>query len=100
MSDDDDKVDLSALGPTPQRYEQLVQRVSARGIASRSSLSGQLMRWARPVLVVAALAAVAGAFALTRPAPARSTLDRSMLGWAMQGAAPSDIELLSTLGGP
>src|SRR5258705_10166687 len=98
---DDDKIDLSALGPEPKRYEQMVQAVSARGVdalRARNTLSGQLMRWARPVLAVAALAAVAGAFALTRPQlQARSGVEASMLGWAMRGYGPSDLELFSTL---
>lgn len=106
---DDRPIDLSVLDPSRDqpRWARLVDEVAARAVArhrERRSIAGQLTRWARPVLALAAglcLLTWAGgwlggrATSITAPSPAAFTL----ASWAANHQTPTPDALLQTLGG-
>jgi hypothetical protein len=74
----DERLDLRALDPTrdPERFERTVGRIMDRAAlplaARRTRLSavGQVTRWWRPMLAVAAALAIAAIGVLTQVSPA------------------------------
>jgi hypothetical protein len=77
----DERLDLRALDPTrdPERFERSIGRIMARAAlplaARRTRLTavGQVTRWWRPMLALAAAVVIAALGVLTQVAPASST---------------------------
>jgi hypothetical protein len=106
-------IDFSALDPgrNQLRWERTMQELAAKAHADRvrrSSLEEQLLRWARPVLAVAAALCliVWTAGYLTGGRRTRATAGRSvqspaltLAAWAANDRVPDSSELFGTLGG-
>jgi hypothetical protein len=105
-------IDFSALDPARNqvRWERSIQALVARGYAERRRryvLEQELLRWARPVLAVAAALCLivwtAGYLRGTRAAiPARSSAlppALTLATWAANDRIPDSNELFGTLGG-
>lgn len=115
MSDEDNRnpIDFSALDPGRNqiRWERLIQKVAAEAHAEqrrRMALQEQLLRWARPVLAVAAALCllVWTAGYVVSPRPATTTAQSpsqppafALASWVANDRIPESSELLSTLGG-
>jgi hypothetical protein len=104
---DEDPIDLSTLDPArnERRWEQLVQRTAARGLAARRpSFAGQVFAWARPVMAFAAAAAVITWIAAARVRSSTTTASnpadpsQEMIEWARGDAVPTDAEVTDLLG--
>lgn len=108
---DDDPIDLSLLDPSrdQERWSQLVASVAARAVAAhrrRFTVSYQVRAWARPVLGLAAAAALASWIGAMM-APARDTRTaRSdgepayvLAGWASDNESPPPASIIEVLGG-
>ncbi len=107
-------IDFSALDPgrNQLRWERSIQALAAKAHAEhvrRSSVEEQLLRWARPVLAVAAALCLivwtAGYLAGNRRTRA-TTAGRSVQSpaltlatWAANDRVPDSSELFGTLGG-
>ena len=106
-----DRIDFSPLDPIRNelRWKRTVDGLVGKALAERRkrlSIEQQLLRWARPVLAVAAglgiVAWTAGLLAMgaseqisaTRHAPALT-----LANWAANNQIPEPIDLLGTLGG-
>ena len=105
-------VDLSALDPSRNqlRWERTIQELAARGYAERRRryvLDRELLRWARPVLAVAAALCLivwtAGYLRSSRAVgPARSATmppALTLAAWAANDRIPDSSELFGILGG-
>jgi hypothetical protein len=104
-------VDLSALDPgrNQLRWERTIQELAAKAHAEhtrRSSVEVQLLRWARPVLAVAAALCLivwtAGYLVGNRRVTARTSAESPALtlaSWAARDRIPDSSELFGTLGG-
>ncbi|HEX7505982.1 MAG TPA: hypothetical protein VF550_04370 [Polyangia bacterium] len=107
----DDRIDFSALDPrrNEPRWARTVYGIVGKALAERRnrfSIEQQLLRWARPVLAVAAGLGIvvwtAGLLAMgaseqlsaTRHAPALT-----LANWAANNQIPEPIDLFGTLGG-
>jgi hypothetical protein len=114
----DDRLDLSPLDPTtdPVRYERAVGRImgaAALPLArrrARLTAVGQVSRWWRPMLAVAAAIALAavGVLTLVEPAAAESDLasgsvaeamgiPSGVVSWMTSGEPPTAIEFFGGL---
>ena len=113
----DERADLSPLDPEnhPVHWREFVDRVAllaadqASAQARRSLEEPGLMRWARPGLVAAAMAAAASGFILMAPSGSatRAEVYGQLLGipapvaqWAVEGRIPAPAELYLRLAGP
>lgn len=111
----DDKLDLSLLDPARERarWEHRIQSIVARAVAAqRWTVAGQLQRWARPALGLAAAATLfswAGLALSLRFIEPRAETDSvsseeaaaSVLSrWVATEATPSAGSILSVLGAP
>jgi hypothetical protein len=106
-------IDFSALDPSRNqlRWERRILDLAAKAHAEgrrRHALERELLRWARPVLAVAAtlclIAWTAGyVVGHRRQAPTAQTWTQSpaldLAGWAANDRIPESSELLRTLGG-
>jgi hypothetical protein len=106
-------IDFSALDPSRNqlRWERSIQALAAKAHADharRSSVEQQLLRWARPVLAVAAalclLVWTAGYLVgnhRSRVTAGRSTQSPALAlsAWAASDRIPDSTELFGTLGG-
>jgi hypothetical protein len=105
-------IDFSALDPARNRlrWERSIADLAARGYAERGRrylLDRELLRWARPVLAVAAALCLivwtAGYLRSTRAvSSARSTTlppALTLAAWAATDHIPDSSELFGTLGG-
>lgn len=104
---DDEPIDFAALDPSrdPARWPRLIDGIVARAVderRARLSVQAQLLRWARPVLAMAAAACLlawAGIWlrrgsAVVQPhAPAVSTVAK----WAANHEVPAPGDLLAIL---
>jgi len=99
---DPDRVDLSALDPSrdPARWEAMVRRTAARGLARRrASVASQIAAWSRPALALAAgVALVVWTGTLAYTPTAESDPAGKLLEWASTDSSPATSEILETLG--
>jgi hypothetical protein len=113
MQDDrqDDRIDFSALDPSHNelRWRRSVDALVDRAVVERRkrlSIEQQLLRWARPVLAVAAglsfMAWTASYLASDRPNQASTVQNPPALtlaNWAANNQIPEPSDLVGTLGG-
>ena len=108
-TDDDDKLDLSALDPTRDalRFERMVRSLSAKAVEQRSQQADPLsfaVRWWRPALALAAclalLAWVPSLWGASGSSGQATTSDPSttLLSWASGEGPTSAADVLATLG--
>ena len=107
----DDRIDFSALDPSRNelRWARSVDGIVGKALAERRkrlSVEQQLLRWARPVLAVAAglgiVAWTAGFLAAGRPDRVSSVQPPPALtlaSWAANNQIPEPSDLFGTLGG-
>jgi hypothetical protein len=100
---DDDPIDLSPLDPSSdtQRWEQMVRSLSARAASNtQHPVLIDLVRWARPVLAIAAAAAILAwmpsLFSKKQNEPADPVA--ALVTWAGRDEVPPTDELLRLLG--
>ena len=106
----EERLDLSALDPSQdrERWEAIVQSVAARALAARrrrNTIARQVLAWSRPVLAIAAAAAlVSWVGALTKqPEPVTVAEQKAepafvLARWAMVDEWPSTDQMLIVLG--
>jgi len=104
----DEPIDLALLDPRrdPARWQLRIDRIVTEAIRVRQrriSLSGQVERFARPALAIAATLALiswASAVKFNRK-PTTSTFDNptlTLLKWAANDAVPATSEVFQSLG--
>lgn len=92
----DDRIDFTPLDPTrdPQRFERIVSEVmreagpALAGTRLEGAVFGQLVRWWKPLLVAASIAAVAAAATLSL-VPTRRSADAAEYGLAEAMGVPA-----------
>jgi hypothetical protein len=107
----EDRIDFAALDPSRNelRWTRTVDALVGKALAERHkrfSIERQLLRWARPVLAVAAglsfVAWTAGYLASNRAHPI-STVENppalNLANWAANNQIPEPSDLFGTLGG-
>jgi hypothetical protein len=109
MTMDDERIDFSALDPSRDelRWRRTVDALAARALDERCrrfTVQRQLLRWARPVLVVAACLCILSWTATFIGGPAREELATSpasltLANWAANHHIPEPGDLLTTLRG-
>lgn len=90
--DDDDRLDLSSLAPSPASYERLVQRTLQRARATPPPL----VRWSTRLIaasVVVMLAAGVLAWLPHRDASPASLTPDALSQWALSGEVPREVDL-------
>jgi len=108
----DDRIDFSVLDPSRNefRWAQTVRGIVGRALAERRkrlSVEQQLLRWARPVLAMAAaltiVAWTAGLLASAGRSDRVSSVQPSpaltLANWAANNQIPEPSDLFGTLGG-
>jgi hypothetical protein len=106
--DDDDRIDLTPLEPSPARWEAMVASVAARAAAARApGLPQQLAAWARPALAMAAMVVVvvwAATLLRGRPEPVGpEPVGRSsdgvyqLVDWARRGEVPDVDQFMEVI---
>jgi|WetSurMetagenome_2_1015567.scaffolds.fasta_scaffold606810_2 hypothetical protein len=105
---DDERIDFSPLDPSQDelRWARLVNDVAARAVAERRarlSVAGQLVRWARPGLALAAglclLTWASGWLGRSVPATDGKPTALTVAEWAANHQLPDPADLLQTLRG-
>jgi TRAP-type C4-dicarboxylate transport system permease small subunit len=112
MDTDDERIDFSTLDPSRNelRWRRTVDALVVKAIAERRrrlTVEHQLLRWARPVLAVAAgLCIVAWAAGLLsgspQPASQQATANHPALtwsSWAANNQIPEPSDLVAMVGG-
>jgi hypothetical protein len=107
----EDRIDFSALDPSRNelRWTRTVEALVGKALVERRkrlSIEQQLLRWARPVLAVAAglsfVAWTAGYFAANRSlqvSTVRNPPALTLANWAANNQIPEPSDLFGTLGG-
>ena len=108
---EDERIDFSALDPSRNelRWQRAVEMLVGQALAERRrrlSIEQQLLRWARPVLAVAAglgiVAWTAGLLSANSSQQVSSVQQPPALtlaNWAANNQIPEPSDLLGTLGG-
>jgi hypothetical protein len=104
----DSKIDLSSLDPSRDRkcWETRIKFIADRAAERaqrRLTVTGQLLRWSRPMLAVAASVALLGWVSLATFGEQRVTksVDPAMAitVWALRDEVPSTETVIAALGG-
>jgi hypothetical protein len=103
---DDERLDFSTLDPSRDelRWARTIDRVAAQALADRRqrlSIEHQLLRWARPVLAVAAAACALAWAGGWRGDDSRSSTAEppalTVAHWAANNQIPATDDLVTTL---